>query len=36
MALPLELAFCGDAFAGGRIHLALEHEVAVTQQIAGT
>jgi hypothetical protein len=36
MALPLELAFCGDAFAGGRIHLALEHEVAVAQQIAGT
>ena len=36
MALPLELAFCGDAFVGGRLHLALEHEVAVAQQIAGT
>lgn len=33
LALPLGLAFCGDAFVGGRVHLALEHGVAVARQI---
>lgn len=32
-ALPLGLAFCGDGFVGGRVHLALEHGVKVAQQI---
>jgi renalase len=36
IALPLGLAFCGDAYVGGRVHLALEHGVAVARQIAGT
>ena len=35
IALPLGLAFCGDAYVGGRVHLALEHGVAVARQIAG-
>ncbi|HVB25631.1 MAG TPA: FAD-dependent oxidoreductase [Ktedonobacteraceae bacterium] len=29
--LPYGLAFCGDAFVGGRVHLALEHGMAVAQ-----
>lgn len=33
LALPLGLAFCGDAFVGGRVHLALEHGVAVAHQL---
>ncbi len=33
LSLPLGLAFCGDGFVGGRIHLALEHGVAVAQQL---
>ena len=36
IAQPLGLAFCGDAYVGGRVHLALEHGVAVARQIAGT
>jgi renalase len=36
IALPLGLAFCGDAYVGGRVHLALEHGVAVARQIAGS
>ena len=36
IALPLGLAFCGDAYVGGRVHLALEHGVAVARQIAST
>lgn len=36
IALPLGLAFCGDAYVGGRVHFALEHGVAVARQIAGT
>jgi renalase len=31
--LPYGLAFCGDAFVGGRVHLALEHGVTVAQQM---
>lgn len=33
LTLPLGLAFCGDAFVGGRVHLALEHGVAVAHQL---
>lgn len=33
IAFPLGLAFCGDAFVGGRVHLALEHGVAVARQL---
>jgi predicted NAD/FAD-dependent oxidoreductase len=33
LALPYGLAFCGDAFVGGRVHLALEHGVSVAQQM---
>jgi predicted NAD/FAD-dependent oxidoreductase len=29
------LAFCGDGFIGGRVHLALEHGVTVARQIIG-
>ncbi len=36
IAIPLGLAFCGDAFVGGRVHLALEHGIAVARQIVGT
>jgi renalase len=35
IALPLDLAFCGDAYVGGRVHLALEHGVAIARQIIG-
>jgi len=31
--LPLGLAFCGDGFVGGRVHLALEHGMQVAQQL---
>jgi renalase len=31
---PLGLAFCGDAFVGGRVHLALEHGCAVAGRLA--
>ncbi len=33
VTLPLGLAFCGDGFVGGRIHLALEHGIQVAQQL---
>ncbi len=33
--LPYGLAFCGDCFVGGRVHLALEHGVTVAQQLIG-
>lgn len=32
LALPHGLAFCGDAFVGGRVHLAMEHGVEVAKQ----
>ena len=35
MTLPAGLAFCGDAFVGGRVHLALEHGVEVARQLIG-
>ena len=35
IAMPLGLAFCGDAFVGGRVHLALEHGVEVAQALDG-
>lgn len=31
--LPFGLAFCGDAFVGGRVHLALEHGIIAAQQL---
>lgn len=31
--IPHGLAFCGDAFVGGRVHLALEHGVKVAQNL---
>jgi len=33
LAMPEGLAFCGDAFVGGRVHLALEHGVAVAREL---
>jgi renalase len=33
LTLPIGLAFCGDAFVGGRIYLALEHGMAVARQL---
>ncbi len=33
LTLPAGLAFCGDAFTGGRVHLALEHGISVAQQM---
>ncbi len=33
ITLPLDLAFCGDAFVGGRAHLALENGVHVAQRL---
>jgi renalase len=36
IALSLGLAFCGDAFVGGRVHLALEHGIAVAHQLVGS
>ncbi len=32
-ALSMGLAFCGDAFVGGRVHLALEHGIAIARQL---
>jgi hypothetical protein len=32
-ALPQRLAFCGDGFVGGRVHLALEDGIRVAHQI---
>jgi len=34
LTLPYRLAFCGDAFVGGRVHLALEHGIEVAQQLS--
>jgi len=33
LAMPLGLAFCGDAFVGGRVHLALEQGVEVALKL---
>lgn len=33
LAIPHGLAFCGDGFVGGRVHLALEHGITVAQQL---
>jgi predicted NAD/FAD-dependent oxidoreductase len=33
LTLPIGLTFCGDAFVGGRIYLALEHGMAVARQL---
>ena len=35
ITIPIGLAFCGDAFVGGRVHLALEHGVEVAWQLIG-
>ena len=35
LATPIGLAFCGDAFVGGRVHLALEHGVEIARQLIG-
>ena len=32
LTMPVGLAFCGDAFVGGRVHLALEHGVEVARK----
>lgn len=34
LTLPFGLAFCGDSFTGGRVHLALEHGVEVAKHLA--
>jgi predicted NAD/FAD-dependent oxidoreductase len=33
LSLPYGLAFCGDGFVGGRLHLALQHGILVAQQL---
>ncbi len=33
ITMPHRLAFCGDAFVGGRVHLALEHGLHVGRQL---
>lgn len=33
LAMPIGLALCGDAFVGGRVHLALEHGIAVAREL---
>lgn len=33
LTLPHGLAFCGDTFVGGRVHLAIEHGVKVAKQL---
>lgn len=33
VAQPHRLAFCGDAFVGGRVHLAIEHGILVANQL---
>jgi renalase len=35
ITIPIGLVFCGDAFVGGRVHLALEHGVEVARQLIG-
>lgn len=32
--IPAGLAFCGDAFVGGRLHLALEHGIKISGSVA--
>ena len=32
LTMPVGLAFCGDGFVGGRVHLALEHGIEVGRQ----
>src|SRR5947208_7814485 len=34
LTMPLGLAFCGDAFVGGRVHLALEHGIEVARAMS--
>ena len=34
LSLPYKLAFCGDGFVGGRVHLALEDGIEVAQLLA--
>ncbi len=34
LTMPFGLAFCGDAFVGGRVHLALEHGVEVARAMS--
>jgi renalase len=33
ITVPIGLAFCGDGFVGGRVHLALEHGIKVAHQL---
>src|SRR6266487_5237460 len=33
LTIPYGLAFCGDAFVGGRVHLALEHGIEVASRV---
>jgi hypothetical protein len=33
LTIPYTLAFCGDGFVGGRVHLAMEHGILVAQRI---
>ena len=33
LTIPYGLAFCGDAFLGGRVHLALEHGIEVASRV---
>jgi renalase len=33
ITMPIGLAFCGDSFVGGRVHLALEHGVKVARRL---
>ena len=33
LIIPYGLAFCGDAFVGGRVHLAMEHGIAVARAL---
>jgi renalase len=35
LVMPLGIAFCGDAYVGGRVHLALEHGVEVARELLG-
>ncbi|QBD81867.1 FAD-dependent oxidoreductase [Ktedonosporobacter rubrisoli] len=34
LTLPYGLAFCGDGYVGGRLHLAIEHGIMVARQLA--
>ncbi len=35
LTMPLGIAFCGDAFVGGRVHLALEHGAQIARELLG-